>query len=483
MIRRGSRAFTLALAVGLLAAAPAQATFHLIKVREVYPGPGDRTGFVELQMYEEGQSHLEGHILTVYDASGEPIHTATFAHGVARGANQSTILVGEEDVGTTLGVAPDLVDPGLDLPAAGGAVCWNSDGSPSDCVSWGDFAGNAKLSSPAGAPAAPGGLGPEQAILRRISPGCPTFLEPGDDTDDSATDFAVLDGSPNPRDNATPPTETPCPGMPPDTSIDDRPALHSSSPSASFTYGAATATAFKCKLDSAPFGSCPATGRTLNNLADGTHTFQVFGENAAGQDPTPASFTWSVDTVAPTSTIDAHPGALSPGQAATFAFHASEATQRFECSLNGRGGPVAFAPCASPRTFAGLVAGAYAFGVRAIDLAGNVEPVPAVYTFSVGMEPTPTPEQPLAPPQTSLLGRPPRRIADRTPTFRFRADLAGASFRCALDRGRFRPCRSPFTTPPLRPGRHTFAVEAVLGGQADPTPARAAFLVLGRGAR
>ncbi len=557
----------LALALGLLVAAPAQATFHLIKVREVYPGPGDHTGFVELQMYEEGQNHLEGHILTVYDAKGELIHTSTFQAGVPNAANQSTVLIGEANVGTVLRVAPDLVDNELSLRRAGGAVCWNSDGSPSDCVSWGDFTGNELLSNSAGTPIAPGGLGPEQAILRKITPGCPTFLEPGDDTDDSATDFAILDNSPNPRNNATPPTEMICQGTVPQASIDERQDAHSGSHTATFEYGAPGATKIKCRLDSAPFGECPAAGRTFMNVADGTHTFQVFGENAAGQGPI-ASFTWTVDTAAPTTTIDTHPVDPSPGQTAAFSFHASEAALKFECSLAPQGGADSFAACTSPKTFSDLADGTYTFKVRATDLAGNpqatptqfswkvdnviadttppettittkppdpstsatavfgyssnepgssfecaldaapfaacasagitfnglangphtfsvraidpsknVDPSPAAYTFSVAVEGPPHEEPPVAP-QTSLIGKPLKKTSDRTPSFRFRASVAGASFQCAVDRGRFKSCRSPFTTPSLRPGPHTFAVKAVAGGLADPSPVKVSFQVL-----
>ncbi len=580
-VMRRSRALisVLTLGLGLLAAAPAQATFHMIKVREVYPGPGDHTGFVMLQMYEEGENELSGHILTVYGPDGTLVHTATFAEGVANAANQSTILIGEANVGPVLRVAPDLEDSELDLRRAGGAVCWNSDGTPSDCVSWGDFAGDNLLSSSAGAPVAPGGIGPEQALLRTIAPGCPTFLEAGDDSDDSATDFAILDRSPNPRNNATPPTETPCIGAPPQASISTHPDAHSNSRTAAFTYGVPTATKIKCKLDNAPFGECPAAGRTFTNLADGTHSFQVFGENAAGAGPT-ASFTWTIDTVAPTSTIDTHPADPSPGQTASFAFHASEAALRLECSLTPQGGADSFSACVSPKTFNDLADGIYTFKLRATDLAGNVqsEPTafswevdhtaddttppettitakppdpstsatatfayasdepgssfecsldgapfapcaatgvtydgladgphtfrvraidasrnrnvdqtPAAYTFSVAArrEPPREPPHEEAPRtlQTSLVGRPPKRTFDRTPTFRFRASVLGASFRCALDRGRFKPCRSPFTTPRLRPGRHTLAVRAVTRDAADPTPAKVTFKVLKRKVR
>jgi hypothetical protein len=84
-------------------------------------------------------------------------------------------------------------------------------------------------------------------------------------------------------------------------------------------------------------------------------------------------------------------------------------------------------------------------------------------------------------PQTVFKRKPPRRTHDRTPTFRFAADEAGATFQCKLDRRRFRSCRSPFTTRRLSLGRHSFAVRARdAGGTLDSTPASYSFKVLGR---
>ena len=62
---------------------------------------------------------------------------------------------------------------------------------------------------------------------------------------------------------------------------------------------------------------------------------------------------------------------------------------------------------------------------------------------------------------------------DRTPTFRFRSDPPGASFQCAVDRGPFRACRSPFTTEEAAPfGPHKSPVRAIATGLVDPTPGK-----------
>lgn len=84
-------------------------------------------------------------------------------------------------------------------------------------------------------------------------------------------------------------------------------------------------------------------------------------------------------------------------------------------------------------------------------------------------------------PQTTLRRKPPKRSRDRTPTFRFGADEAGAKFECRIDKRPFRPCKSPYTAKPLSPGGHLFKVRARGdSGAADPSPASYAFKVLPR---
>jgi hypothetical protein len=84
-------------------------------------------------------------------------------------------------------------------------------------------------------------------------------------------------------------------------------------------------------------------------------------------------------------------------------------------------------------------------------------------------------------PQTRLTRKPPHRTGDATPTFRFVADEDGVRFQCRMDGGPFRSCSSPFTSKPLRRGRHVFEVRARdKSGKRDPSPARCGFKVLVR---
>jgi hypothetical protein len=574
----GGRTFGCALAAaigcGLLGTPAAEASFHLIDVREVYPG-GAEDSYVELQMYAEGETLLKTHSLTLYDSTGALVHTSTFSTNLANGENQSTALVGDSGVQSAFGVAPDLVDSALSLPAGGGAACWNAGGFPADCVAWGSFSGGASLQSATGSPVSPSGITVAKAIRRTIEPGCPTLLESGDDTNHSAADF--FETTPSPRNNSSPIIEKSCAGAP-ETTIAEKPANPVNSNSAKFTYSAPTATSFECKLDAAAFAACPGTGVEYTGLGETTHSFEVRGVNASAPDPTPAGYSWRVDLTPPTSTIDTHPEDPSSGASAKFTFHASETGSKFQCSLALEGEADAFSSCTSGRTYtnladgnytfkvsatdqagnqqatpttftwtvdnsvadttppetkidsfppdpststtaaftyesnepgssfectldgglfsfcptsgvvySGLAAGPHLFQVRATDSSANVDPTPAGYSFTVVLPLLPpplasTPTPATAPiPETRFSQKPPAKSRDRTPTFRFRADPAGARFECGLDRLSFRGCRSPFTPKPLRPGRHRFSVRAVLAGVPDPTPAQFGFRVMGAG--
>jgi hypothetical protein len=110
----------------------------------------------------------------------------------------------------------DFNNAGVVIPD-NGAVCYDETNGYKgtggiDCVAWGNFLGNVHpLSSPA-LPTALGGVGlaPGQTLVRTIARGCPTLLDPPDDTNNSAADFAL--GTAGPRSNAATPTEKPCTG-------------------------------------------------------------------------------------------------------------------------------------------------------------------------------------------------------------------------------------------------------------------------------
>jgi hypothetical protein len=83
-----------------------------------------------------------------------------------------------------------------------------------------------------------------------------------------------------------------------------------------------------------------------------------------------------------------------------------------------------------------------------------------------------------APPETTIVSGPPAVSSAAVATFTFTASVPGATFQCGVDDSALAACTSPFTTPALTDGSHTFTVRAVdTAGNPDPTPATAGFTV------
>jgi hypothetical protein len=306
IVARTAAALAVLLCVGV---APAAATFHLMQIREVFPGsiavPGAQ--YVELQMWASGQNLVEGHVLRSYGAGGAVTGTSTFSHNVPNAANQSTLLLATPQAEAQFGVVADApLAPGA-LSPAGGAVCWET----IDCVSWGSFGGT--LPSPAGSPVAAGGIPDGMAIRRSIARGCATLLDPADDGNDSAADFAVV--LPLPRPNSVAPTEQPCTAGGGgggsigggagngsgggttgtiDTILRRHPPrrTHDRTPTFRFAAGEPSAS-FECKLDRRPYRRCRSPF-TTRPLAAGRHRFLVRARTDNEVDPSPAAWRFRV---------------------------------------------------------------------------------------------------------------------------------------------------------------------------------------------
>src|SRR5262249_35078537 len=132
----------------------------------------------------------------------------------------------------------------------------------------------------------------------------------------------------------------------PDTEITDGPGDRTTSNSPSFTFTSTKAgSTFRCKLDAAAYATCTSP-KAYATLAEGEHTFSVYATDPLNHDdPTPATQTFTVDTIAPVTSIDSGPsGPINHDP--TFTFHSSEDGQ-FDCALDDGN----FAPCSSPKTY------------------------------------------------------------------------------------------------------------------------------------
>src|SRR4026208_1286464 len=133
---------------------------------------------------------------------------------------------------------------------------------------------------------------------------------------------------------------------------------------------------FECSMDAKPFVTCVSTNTV--NVGDGTHTFSVRSEdNAGNKDSTPASFTWTVDTTPPmTSIISAIDGnnntisdnGNSESTSIRFNFSGTDTggagVDHLECNIDNS----KYVACTSPFVFLNILKdGIHTFNVRSID--------------------------------------------------------------------------------------------------------------------
>jgi hypothetical protein len=176
----------------------------------------------------------------------------------------------------------------------------------------------------------------------------------------------------------------------PIVTLTDKPPLITNRTNASFSFSSNKAASnYECKLDDGGFTGCTSP-RLYTGLDDGEHTFSVRATSLGNVGLT-TEYTWTVDTVAPTTSITSTPPATSNSATASFSFSSSETGSTFACGLDASG----FTSCASPQTYAGLGDGSHTFRVQAVDAAGNVDTSPATYSWQIaGVGPATTDRTP-----------------------------------------------------------------------------------------
>jgi hypothetical protein len=241
---------------------------------------------------------------------------------------------------------------------------------------------------------------------------------------------------------------------PPDTAIaGSPPSLTGANASFGFTGsdGGVGVASFECSLDGAAFSGC-ISAASYSGLDNGGHTFAVRAIDVLGNvDATPASWSWTVDAVAPDTSIDGAQPNLSASRTATFGLSGTDSgsgVASFECNLDGAG----FSACSSGITYTGLADGTHTFAVRAVDAVGNRDASPASDTWEIDAT---------APPAPVITSAPSDPSDDSSPTFQYTDGDPTAHLWCQLDGGAFTNCPSGFSTPTLLDGQHTFGVKAV----------------------
>jgi hypothetical protein len=256
---------------------------------------------------------------------------------------------------------------------------------------------------------------------------------------------------------------------PPTISITAHPAVLSNSSSASFTLvGSATAPAtvssYVCSLDGTAYAACPGgASPSYTGLANGQHTFLANVIDSAGNTATaPASFTWTINTTAPTATITAGPSTPTNATTADFTFTSSESPVTYTCKLSPA---TTFTPCPVPPNYSGLSNGTYSLVIEATDQFGNTSVPSAAWTWTVDT----------TPPTVTIATGPAAFTNATSANFTITAtDTQPISkYLCALDGAAFTTCSaSPSYPGPLTAGQHTLQANVVdAAGNTAVTPA------------
>ena len=234
----------------------------------------------------------------------------------------------------------------------------------------------------------------------------------------------------------------------------------------------------ECSLDGTSFSTCTSPVHfTPPRITDGSHTFEVLSvDNSTNKDPSPASFSWTVDTIPPEtsilSAIDGNESVVSSGQNTssnliTFEFSGNDTDgvgiNHLECSLDGG----SFTVCSTPVQFTSenITDGTHTFEVLSVDNSTNKDPSPASFNWNVDTI------SPIASINTATDGNN-RTITNGSSTksnammFQFSGNDTGGvginHLECSLDGTSFSTCTSPvqFTSADLLDGSHSFMVVA-----------------------
>jgi hypothetical protein len=246
---------------------------------------------------------------------------------------------------------------------------------------------------------------------------------------------------------ATPFTWTIDTTPPPPPTIASKPANPTNQTSASFTFTDSEAgVSFVCQLDGGAFTAC-ISPTNYSALGPSSHTFAVKAQDAASNQSSATSVTWTIDTTAPPSpTILSTPSNPTNQTNATFSFTDSEASITFVCQLDGSASTV----CTNQTSYTGLSQGSHTFSVKAQDSAGNQS---SASSFTWAIDTT-------APPKPIITSSPTNPTTQTTASFTFIDSEAGVSFFCQLDGSASSPCTSPTAYSGLSPSSHVFSVIA-----------------------
>ena len=163
----------------------------------------------------------------------------------------------------------------------------------------------------------------------------------------------------------------------------------------------------------------------------------------------------------PVSLIYPAPGSRNTDTTPTFNLDSNRFGATFVCSIDG--GP--YSACADPYTTPVLSVGTHTLRVKATDQFGNLQLVPDEKSFTIlaascANTPSLCPTKDETKPVVKGLKAPKKTKAKKVKV-KFRSNEAGSTFKCKLNKGKAKKCKSPWKTPNLKKGANTVTVVAI----------------------
>ena len=181
------------------------------------------------------------------------------------------------------------------------------------------------------------------------------------------------------------------------------------------------------------------------------------GGGGGGSTPPP---TPPGDTTAPDTTLTSTPPARSNQRRGNFTASSNEAEVVFEINVNG--GPYTQGQLVGLITLDMLQDGEYSVNVRARDAAGNVDPTPANFLWTIDTQA----------PDTSVATTTGAWSTSAAAIFTLTSSETGGTFQASLDGGAYATVVSPWSLTGLADGAHSVSVRAVDAvTNVDTTPA------------
>lgn len=247
-------------------------------------------------------------------------------------------------------------------------------------------------------------------------------------------------------------------------SLTTKPKLITNSQDAEFSIQANEALGkVECRIDTGAYKPCLVV-QTYHDLTVKTHIFYVQAADKAGN-PAVLTYSWTIDKNPPETSIVEHPDEVTNTGRADFEFKSSKPNSTFRCSLDGG----VYGICKNPLTYPSLDSGPHELFVAAIDEAGNEDPTPASWKWTVDLQA----------PETRLKSVPEKLSASNEAHFEFDAVGETAAYECKLDDSEFTACTARGdslghkTYKGLSEGIHIFQVRAVDSVEnKDKTPAQ-----------